>query len=665
MSGKILVIDADAIHCRWEQLHLATMGYEVETVTDLHDLRTNLRGSQRPDVLILALYWNQPTHIDHIEDILAYVRETSLRALLVVDRPEWQGHPAVRAFDPNWVFERPLTGARWRDIVTRRFEEAADLRRQDPREHFTSAATDARHQERTSGSLVESKVASVLVVSVRNIVTLARSLRGRTMESLLQRFLQEVRDAVSEQGGWIVRVDASGLHAVFEDAPGSDRPHANRAVEAGLRSILCGRRARQWAEAHYSDAQVPHLSVGCGVASGEVLICRMDVGGPGTPSLAGTCPDVAYRLDGRAKGLGWSFAVSDSTLLLAGARFQFGRRATLETADHATVMIAEVTGFNPGAARPGELRMMAEVREAVLANAILARIPSDADARTSDLTVLSNAPARLNANAYPTIPDRHIVRRMAGGPWVNAYRSTHQRSGRSELIKTIDSKECPPECFLRYMAAYRELSSLEQRNIVEILEVGQVDDLGFVCFEYLPGGSLAMALRESMPVGLALNYLAQMCLALDALHDAGRYHGGLQPGHFLLREEGVVVLADFNVTEQIRESLGDQENPGTPLARTDLPEGIRRDFRALGEIFLQMIQPGDARETALRCLPDQPGSPLLPLELSPLQRCVDGLLGSGDTTAFSTGEEVIIELLGLREVFPFDVRSAEVDGSWR
>jgi len=46
----------------------------------------------------------------------------------------------------------------------------------------------------------------------------------------------------------------------------------------------------------------------------------------------------------------------------------------------------------------------------------------------------------------------------------------------------------------------------------------------------------------------------------------------------------------------------------------------------------------------------------LPLGLSPLQPCLDALLGADPTRSVDRAEDVLVELLSLKEVFPFDIR---------
>jgi hypothetical protein len=55
----------------------------------------------------------------------------------------------------------------------------------------------------------------------------------------------------------------------------------------------------------------------------------------------------------------------------------------------------------------------------------------------------------------------------------------------------------------------------------------------------------------------------------------------------------------------------------------------------------------------------------LPLPLSPLQPCLDGLLGVATAQPVECAEDVLVELLAVKEVFPFDFRQGDADGAPR
>jgi serine/threonine-protein kinase len=245
----------------------------------------------------------------------------------------------------------------------------------------------------------------------------------------------------------------------------------------------------------------------------------------------------------------------------------------------------------------------------------------------------------------------------------------HVPTDREEVVKTLRLRDLPHTFIERYLDEYRKIAGLEQRNVLTVFEVGQTADVAYVSTEFLAGGSLIDAIRKKLPVGLALNCLAQMCLALDAIHGLGIVHGALRARHFLFREDRVLVLADFNATQRVSESLGLLQSQVD--VRTDPRQqehgvgGTRADFLALGRILHEMV----TGETSLSGGPAEGAraeelfkASRLPLPLSPLQPCLDGLLGIGSAEPFERAEDVLVGLLGLKEIFPFDIRYTDGDG---
>lgn len=655
---RILLIESDKTLREWVRLHLAAQGHQVTIAEDYRQV-LDLARSERPDLIILDSEIREGNCFALAAALRSDVRTALTPLIFIVPADRRETFAQAVAIEPEGVVTRPFSWPVLRDLVQSRLG-AGSAGATGLAERVSSASRSGPIG--TAGLLVESRQSSVLFVSLRNLVSLARSIRARTLESLLQKFVADARDCIAAQGGWVVRTDATGLLALFEDGPNADRNHASRAVEAAMGTILVAKRVKQWAHATLSETFMPQISIGCGVNSGEVIIARLSLGGGGGPSVAGPAADIAIRLDGRSKGLGWSIAVSESSALLAGARFQLGRRATMTDADHCTIPIVEVTGFNPGAARPGELPMMAEAREAILANAVLAGLAGDADPDIADRTIVVSS--QLPRPVEPTIgvPHRRIIRRLDQGPCVASYLAKHDLAGRDEVLKVIQVREVTDGFVAQYLDDYRRISELDQRNVLSVYEVGRSEDIAFVATEHLPGGTLEGAIRRRLPIGLSLNYLAQMSLALDALHSLDLCHGTLGAEHFLFRKERVVVLADFNATERCL-AAGRPESPEIEDRDALLHAGRRADFRALGLIFSAMLR-GDAPvRGAGRAVRDLSTSLRLPVELSPLKPCLEGLLGTGRNRPFERAEEVLVELMGLRDLFPFDVHASDADGS--
>jgi hypothetical protein len=158
-----------------------------------------------------------------------------------------------------------------------------------------------------------------------------------------------------------------------------------------------------------------------------------------------------------------------------------------------------------------------------------------------------------------------------------------------------------------------------------------------------------------------------MSLALDAVHALDLHHGALGPQHFLFRDTGVAVMADFNITAKVLAELMPEgaRSASNAVPLMDSATGRRRDFKALGLMLCSLlgILP-DAAEVDLDTPPENIDRLLrMPIEITQLKPSIEGLLGIGAKPPFDRAEEVLVELLALREIFPFDVRSEGPEGS--
>lgn len=655
---RILLVESNATLREWCSLHLSAHGYQVTAGDHLGQMLDAAR-SERPDLAIISTDLPGSNAFVLAATLRSDARTAMIPLLFLVPGDEQETYARALTIAPGGVLSKPFGWPVLREAVRARLgtETGGAGRTDSPALSAWGTSPLA-----SPGMLVESRSASVLFVSLRNLVTLARSLRGRTLEAVLQKFVTDSRDAIRSQGGWVVRADATGLLALFEDGPNMDRTHSTRAFEAAMAAMLTARRVKTWAHANLSDAFVPQISIGCGIDTGEVIVARLSLGGALVPSVAGPAVDIASRLDGRSKGLGWSIAVSEASALLAGNRFQLGRRATVTDSDHGTIPIVEVTGFNPGTARPGELLMMTEAREAILSNGILARLAGDAEPDEADRTIVVSGALRPPEEYEVGVPHRKVVKRAGQGSSVTAYQAVHEHTGRDEFLKVIPVRDVPEGFIEPYLDDYRRIADLDQRNVLSVFEIGRTDDIAYVAAEFLPGGTLESAIRKRLPIGLSLNYLAQMSFALDALHGLDLFHGSLGAEHFLFRKERVVVLADFNATERALRSAR-RENVSPAERETYLQNGRRADFRALGLILSALLR-GDmpARSTG-HPDGDLTASLRLPEELAALRPCLEGLLGTGRNRAFERAEEVLVELMTVREVFPFDMRAGDPDNA--
>lgn len=655
--GHILLVEANAGMRDWCRMHLSTAGHEVSPVDDAQRAM-RLVQTRIPELVVIATDLEGNTGYALAATLRADARTAAVPVLFLAPEEHTQAIAQASALAPGNVLTKPLSRDALLSAVAQRLRPSPSA---VPIGMVATQAAPAPSHTPPAMLSMEAKTVSLLVVTLRNLVSLARSLRGKSLDALVRRFLELARDAVVSQGGWVVKLDAAGLTAVFENTPNDRRNHASLAVEAALHVVLAARRAKRWAEAALHEPSLPSLSIGCGVHSGEVIVARLPLDGRITPSLAGVTVDIAYRLNGRAKGLGWSVAVSEAAALLSGSRFEFWRRATLTDTDHdLTLSILECGGFNPGGVMPEDLALMGEVREAVEANTVIAQLPGDVDPRTADQTIVVRGAHPVET--LPELPERRIVRRLGQGSHVTTYLAVHVPTGREEAIKTL-SMDQPSTAFVQhYLDVYLRMKGQQRRELVAVREIGHTADVVFVATELLPGPGVDEVIRKRLAVGDGLNLLAQICRALEALHSLKLTHGALRAEHFLFRDDSTIVLADFNASGRAaafpqQEELADEEESG--LHEVDQQAGVRSDLRSAGLILLSMLSSGaGAVERALAGNVDNlEQASRLPMQLSSLQPLLDGLLGLAGRKPYATAAEALAELGGIeglwsRPVFP-------------
>ena len=87
-------------------------------------------------------------------------------------------------------------------------------------------------------------------------------------------------------------------------------------------------------------------------------------------------------------------------------------------------------------------------------------------------------------------------------------------------------------------------------NVVRAYEYLKDGDLVAYTMEYVEGGDLADRLEEAaggLPIEESISILKQICLGVQAIHDAGIVHRDLKPENILLDNQGIVKIADFGI----------------------------------------------------------------------------------------------------------------------
>jgi serine/threonine protein kinase len=176
----------------------------------------------------------------------------------------------------------------------------------------------------------------------------------------------------------------------------------------------------------------------------------------------------------------------------------------------------------------------------------------------------------------------------------------------------------------RFAREARALGEVQHPHLIDVLDAGDIDGIGFLAMRYVAGKSLDDRIQATgpLPVEDTLRIASEIASALDALHAAGLVHRDIKPSNILLDEERGALLTDFGLAKRRDYSM--LTAPGQMLGTLDYiaPEMLRgeepgpsADLYALGCVVFECLDgqpPFGGRsmfEVGMAHLGDPPGNP--------------------------------------------------------
>ncbi len=146
---------------------------------------------------------------------------------------------------------------------------------------------------------------------------------------------------------------------------------------------------------------------------------------------------------------------------------------------------------------------------------------------------------------------RYRIERLLGhGGMASVYLARDRELDRPVALKLLAEHLVGDETFReRFVREARLAARLSHANVVQVYDVGEEDDRPFIVMEFVPGATLAavLAQRGKLPVDEAVEIARQAALGLQSAHAAGLIHRDIKPQNLLVRDDGVVKIADFGI----------------------------------------------------------------------------------------------------------------------
>jgi len=438
------------------------------------------------------------------------------------------------------------------------------------------------------------------------------------------------------------------LFEAFPNEKGGD--HAHRAVRAGLAMQLAALEFRKWLAKRHASGSLPEFSIGVGIHTGEVLLCHVGAPGRGELTVVGDTVNIASRLEGQTKQLGWAVVASDATFNLTRSVISVGSQREVQLRGRtAPVQAYEVIGIAAGDTDDVSVNIPEEMRQALAENA---RIAAEAAKAALGIT-LSIMTGDLGEKLL-SIQGYRVVSKIGRGGSSVVYLAERESDQQQVVLKILDGKAGLDEILLqRFVQEFDIISSIDHPNVVKIYDRGFSDRHAYIAMEYFPNGSLVEVIRQGLSGRQALSLLAQAASALREVHNRGVIHRDIKPGNLMARDDGSIVLADFGIAKRLDDDLGRTRHGelyGTPYYVS--PEQIegnpataQSDIYSLGIIFHEMLtgqRPFEAESVSgLIALHVSAPRPKLPEALAEYQTLLDRMIAVDPRNRCKTAEDLL------------------------
>jgi len=272
---------------------------------------------------------------------------------------------------------------------------------------------------------------------------------------------------------------------------------------------------------------------------------------------------------------------------------------------------------------------------------------------------------------------RYRVERVIGmGGFGITYAASHVSLGTKFAIKefyiegkcmrlgdgvTIAYQDMSPDAFEKFRKRFHDeaitLCRLDNPHVVHVHDIFDENGTTYILMDFVVGETLQRKVERegALPYDLAVNYMAQLCEAVEHIHSHNILHRDIKPDNIIITPNNNVVLIDFG---SARSFVHDQEQKHTAMLTVGYApieqytatskKGNYTDLYAVGATFYFILTGKKPMPAAERVIEDelQPPSYLNPQVTDAVSRTIMKALNLKPEDRYQTVEDFQRDLLG-------------------
>ncbi|MBR5110925.1 MAG: Stk1 family PASTA domain-containing Ser/Thr kinase [Clostridia bacterium] len=266
-----------------------------------------------------------------------------------------------------------------------------------------------------------------------------------------------------------------------------------------------------------------------------------------------------------------------------------------------------------------------------------------------------------------------LVEFIGKGGMALVYRAVDRRTGHSVAVKILRPEyNQDAEFSARFQREALAASRMSHHNIVNLLDVGQVDNMRYLVMEYVQGRTLKEVIRQkgALPPTIAAQIGIRILSALQHAHKKGIIHRDIKPQNVLVDQDGLIKVADFGIarvagwdTVSSEDSVMGSVHYFSPEQAQGKPVTAASDLYSVGVVLYEMLtgKPPFEGETPVAVAMQHIGSKARPIsEINPavppaMERVVEKAMEKKPANRYQSAFEMAQDLQRALQ---------EPDGTW-